>query len=125
MLPSRVLLVDDSATARLGISQALRKHGYEVNAVGAVEEVDAALGKHPNLILVDIQMPEMFGDDLVTWLRQKRAVKVPILLCSTRTDRELERLAGECGADGWIRKAGRPDDIAAFVDRHLDPARRH
>ena len=119
MTTARVLLVDDSATARLGISQALRKHGHEVQAVGTIEEVEAALGKSPDLILVDVQMPEMFGDDLVTWLRQKRKVKVPILLCSTRTEKDLERLAGECGASGWIRKAGRPDEIAVFVDRHL------
>ncbi len=119
MIRPRILLVDDSATARLGISRALCRRGFDAFAVGSVEEVGTALDRRPDLILVDVHMPEMFGDDLVTWMRQTRDVKVPILLCSTRSEVELARLAEECGADGWIHKAGRPDEIAALVERHL------
>ncbi len=119
-MKTRIMIVDDSATARLGITQALKKRGYEVFTVGAVAELDSALERaRPDLLLVDVHMPEMFGDDLVAWLRRERRVDKPILLCSTRSQAELTRLVEECGADGWIRKNGRPDEIAALVERHL------
>ncbi len=119
-MKTRIMIVDDSPTARLGIMQALRKRGYDVVCVGAIAELDSALERaRPDLLLVDVHMPEMFGDDLVAWLRQQRRVDKPILLCSTRSQEELTRLVEECGADGWIRKNGRPDEIAALVERHL------
>ncbi len=117
---AQILIIDDSATARLGISQALRKRGYEPVAVATAAELEPALDwAKPALLLVDVHMPELFGDDLVRWLRQSRRVEVPILLCSTRSETDLARLSEECGADGWVRKNGRPDEIAALVERHL------
>ena len=116
----RVLLIDDSATSRLALSQALRRLAFEVTAVGGLDELDAALaGRKPDLLLVDVHMPEVFGNDLVPWLREHRRIDRPILLYSNRTSEELQVLAEECGADGFIRKTGRPDEVAAHVERFL------
>jgi DNA-binding response OmpR family regulator len=116
----RVLLVDDSPTARLVLRQALSRRGFEVVAVGAVAQLEEALSRaKPDLLLVDVHMPEMFGNDLVPWLREQKRVDKPILLCSTLPAEELERLAGECGADGWVRKNSRPDEVADRVERAL------
>ncbi len=116
----RVLLIDDSATSRLALSQALRRLAFEVTAVGDLDELDAALeGRKPDLLLVDVHMPEVFGNDLVPWLRENRRIDRPILLYSNRTSEELHVLADECGADGFIRKTGRPEEVAAHVERFL------
>jgi len=116
----RVLLIDDSATSRLALSQALRRLAFEVTAVGGLDELDAALaGRKPDLLLVDVHMPEVFGNDLVPWLRENRRIDRPILLYSNRTSEELQALADECGADGFICKTGRPDEVAAHVERFL------
>jgi DNA-binding response OmpR family regulator len=116
----RVLLIDDSATSRLALSQALQRIAFEVTAVGDLEALDAALeARKPDLLLIDVNMPEVFGNDLVPWLRENRRIDRPILLYSNRTSEELQVLADECGADGFIRKTGRPDEAAAHVERFL------
>jgi DNA-binding response OmpR family regulator len=119
----RVLLVDDSRTSRLALSQALRRLGYDVVSVGDLEELDGALLRaRADLLLVDVQMPEVYGTDLVPWLRESRRVDRPILLYSNRAPEELAALAEECGADGFIRKTGRADEVAAHVERYLEGA---
>jgi DNA-binding response OmpR family regulator len=117
----RVLLIDDSATSRLALSQALRRVGYEVVTVGDLDELDGALLRaRADLLLVDVQMPDVYGTDLVPWLRESRRIDRPILLYSNRAAEELHTLAEECGADGYVRKTGRPDEVAAQVERYLD-----
>ena len=116
----RILLLDDSATARAVLSAALSRRGYEVITARDLADLDAALDRMiPDLILLDVHLPEIVGTDLVPWLRDTRRVDRPILLCSTREAEELAQLAEECGADGWIRKNGRPDELAARVEHHL------
>jgi DNA-binding response OmpR family regulator len=116
----RILLLDDSATARAVLSAALTRRGYEVITARDLAELDAALDRMvPDLILVDVHLPEIVGTDVVPWLRETKRVDRPILLCSTRAAEELAQLAEECGADGWIRKNGRPDELAARVEHHL------
>jgi DNA-binding response OmpR family regulator len=117
----RVLLIDDSATSRLALSQALRRVGYEVVTAGDLDELDGALLRaKADLLLVDVQMPDVYGTDLVPWLRENRRIDRPILLYSNRAGEELHALAEECGADGYVRKTGRPDEVAAQVERYLD-----
>jgi DNA-binding response OmpR family regulator len=116
----RILVVDDSATSRLALTQALRRIGFDVLAVGELDELDAALARgRADLLLVDVHMPDLYGNDLVPWLRENRHVDRPILLYSNRTADELQALSEECGADGFIRKTGRPDEVAAHVERYL------
>jgi DNA-binding response OmpR family regulator len=118
MTKRRILVIDDSATSRLALSQALKRQGFDVVAVGELDELDAALGRaKPDLLLVDVHMPDVYGSDLVPWLRESRRIDRPILLYSNRTAEELQTLSDECGADGYVRKTGRPDEVAAMVDR--------
>jgi DNA-binding response OmpR family regulator len=115
-----VLVVDDSATARLAVAQALRRRGFDVLAVGELEELDAALARVPaDLMLLDVHMPDVFGTDLVPWLREHRRFDRPILLYSNRSTEELKELAAEYGADGYIRKSARIEEVAARVERFL------
>lgn len=116
----RILLLDDSATARAAIGAALGRRGFEVVAARDTAELHAALGRSvPDMVLLDVHLPEILGTDLVSWLRETRRFDRPILLCSTREEAELERLTEECGADGWVRKNSRPDELAARVDQYF------
>jgi len=119
-MKQRVLLIDDSATSRAALVLALRRQGFDVVAVGDLDELDSALGRaKADVLIVDVHMPDLFGNDLVPWLRENRRVDRPILLYSNLAPAELRVLADECGADGWLHKTGRPDEVAAHVERFL------
>jgi DNA-binding response OmpR family regulator len=116
----RVLLLDDSATARAVLSAALGRRGYEVITARDLSELDAALDRMlPDVVLLDVHLPEIVGTDLIPWLRDTKRLDRPILLCSTRTEEDLAQLAEESGADGWVRKNSRPDELAARVEHFL------
>lgn len=116
----RILFVDDSATARAVVSATLGRRGFEVITARDTTDLDAALDRMlPDLILLDVHLPDIVGTDLVPWLRETKRVDKPILLCSTRSEAELAQLAEECGADGWVRKNSRPDELAARVEHYF------
>jgi DNA-binding response OmpR family regulator len=106
--PKRILVFDDSPFVLELTQVALERAGYSVAValnLDAFERARAA--EEPDLILVDVQMPEAFGDDVASTLRGARGVRAPILLVSNLEDRELERRAIEAEVDGWIsKKAG-------------------
>jgi DNA-binding response OmpR family regulator len=101
----RVLVFDDSPFVLAVTQLALEREGFSVITVTdltAFEEARAAL--KPDLILVDVQMPEAFGDDVASTLRGAHGVAIPILLVSNLEEQELERRALEAEVDGWISK---------------------
>ncbi len=103
--PKRILIFDDSPLVLAVTQAALEREGYAVDVAGDLETFEqrrAALS--PDLILVDVQMPEAFGDDVATTLKGARGVRVPIFLVSNLEEAELRRRATEAEADGWISK---------------------
>jgi DNA-binding response OmpR family regulator len=111
----RILLVDDSTLIRMSAAQALDTAGYHVTLRAAFDE----LLEHPidgfDLILMDVQMPELFGDDVAFTLRGQRGVTTPIYLFSSIDETELAGLAADAGIDGYIPKSAGLDALVARV----------
>lgn len=117
-----ILFVDDSPSARAVVRSTLGRRGYEVILAKDTQELDAALDRtRPDLLLLDVHLPEILGSDLVPWLRTAKRLDRPIVLLSDDPPAALARLAAESGADGWISKASRPDELAAQVERWFAP----
>ncbi len=116
----RVLLVDVAGASRAALAEALRERGFEVVAAGDLEELEAALALGgSDLLLLDVHLPDVFGYDLVPWLREYQRIDRPILLYSPLSSRDLQALVDGCGADGFVRKTGRPEDAATAIARYL------
>jgi DNA-binding NarL/FixJ family response regulator len=87
--------------------------GISVTSAKNFEELDARLAAvRPRLILMDVQMPELFGDDVASILRNVRGVKAKILLYSSLDASELAERAREAQIDGAISKS---DGIAHMI----------
>jgi len=115
-----ILVLDDSPLVLDLTRDALERAGYSVATaldLATFEQQRAAAG--PDLILVDVQMPEAFGDDVATTLRGARGVRVPILLVSNLEDAELERRSVESEADGWIAKRAGLEELVRRVKELL------
>src|SRR4051812_7723173 len=104
---SRVLVIDDSPMLVELTVGALRSAGYQASGAIDLASLDQKLGEGPfALILMDVNMPEMFGDDVVEYLRTQKQVQSKIVLYSDISEDELKAKVRASGADGYITKSG-------------------
>ena len=115
----RVLVVDDSPVILAAAKYALERAGFAVETRTTVDELSAGGTDGFVLILIDVQMPELFGDDVAAVLRHERAVHVPIYLYSTLDEVELAQRAADAHVDGYISKRGGTEHLVAEVRRIL------
>lgn len=119
----RILLMDDSEIFLEVARRALVQAGYEVITANDLESFQAARQQKPaDLVLMDVQMPEAFGDDIAMTLRFAHDVDTPIYLLSSLNDQELAERANEAQIDGFISKNIGIERIVEQVRRILDPA---
>ncbi|MBI5478742.1 MAG: response regulator [Deltaproteobacteria bacterium] len=113
----RILVLDDSPLALDMATHALRAAGFEVRGVSSVAEFDLLLSEYnPDLILTDVQMPELSGDQICRVLKQFLQTKaIPVVLFSTLDETELAVLARRSGADGYVSKRGGPEQIVERI----------
>lgn len=110
----RILIVDDDPAIRDVVRFALARAGFETEdaADGAVA-LAQILRTPPDLIVLDVQMPELDGTELCRAVR--RTSQVPILFLSSRTD-EIDRVVGlEIGGDDYLTKPFSPRELVARV----------
>lgn len=119
-MSKKVLVVDDSATVRQQVAQALGQAGFTV--LEAVDGVDGAakIEATPDLALVlcDVNMPRMNGLDMVETLKVAgRSSTLPIVMLTTEGDPALVARAKQSGAKGWIVKPFKPDLLVAAAKK--------
>ena len=117
----KILLVDDSELTLRVVANVLAQHGYDVRTTTSVDGLVAALGEwRPEVILTDVDMPGISGVDLCRRLKSTYdTAHVPVVLFSALPQQELERLARQCDADGFLCKSGLedlPNELALLFD---------
>ncbi|WP_319043079.1 response regulator transcription factor [Kribbella solani] len=110
---TRLLVVDDEATVRELLSATLRFAGFDVtSAATATEAVAAAVAEPPDLVLLDVMLPDMDGFDVVQRLRDHGPV--PVLFLTAR-DGQADKIHGlSLGADDYVTK---PFDLKELIAR--------
>jgi two-component system chemotaxis response regulator CheY len=108
-----ILAVDDSMSMRQMISATLKSAGYEVlQASNGQEALQLAKTKKADLVLTDINMPQMDGISLIRALRALPNYRfTPILTLTTESDPEMKQKGKAAGASGWIVKPFNPDQL--------------
>lgn len=120
MAPRKILVIDDSPLILEVTRAALEQAGYTVAAVMTVDAFEEERRRvPPDLIIVDIQMPEIFGDDLAQTIRGAYGERAPIVFLSSLPDEELAARASEAGVDGWISKRAGMQALVAKVQELL------
>jgi DNA-binding response OmpR family regulator len=110
-----VLLVDDSVSMRIELGDALRERGLRVRvAENGLVALSAALKRPPDVILTDVEMPEMDGWTFVRTVRARPSLaNIPIVFL-TRLSDDLSRLKGyRLGVDDYLPKTMAPEEIIA------------
>ncbi|MHB8626724.1 MAG: response regulator transcription factor [Aggregatilineales bacterium] len=111
----RVLIVDDELPIRDGLGRKLRREGFEVFLAGSgLEGLKLFHVEHPDLVVLDIVMPEM--DGLTVCRRVREVAETPIMMLSAQAIREEDIIEGlNAGADEYLVKPVRLDEFAARV----------
>ncbi len=114
----KILIIDDSEITLVMEKSVLEARGYEVEAASTLQEFEKLLKAfRPHLILTDIHMPEAKGTDICRTLKNEYGTQdIPIVLFSSLNDDELEKLAEQVGADGFLSKANGLEALGEKVD---------
>jgi DNA-binding response OmpR family regulator len=109
-----LLFIEDDDGIRLALSLALEDEGYEVRQAPDGAEGLAAFRRHaPDLVLLDLRLPDMSGFDVCRALRAESIV--PIIMITAQTDTH-DMVAGlEAGADDYVTKPVVPKELAARI----------
>jgi two-component system chemotaxis response regulator CheY len=116
-----IMTVDDSASVRQMVSFTLKEAGYNViEAIDGIDALSKANGQVLNLIVTDMNMPNMDGIELIKNIRANPQHKfIPIIMLTTESQSEKKMEGKSAGATGWIVKPFQPEQLLAVIKKVL------
>ena len=118
---ARILIVDDSPSQLLGIKRIVEKLGHEaITAEDGAAGVEAAKRELPDLILMDVVMPNLNGFQATRTIAKEDSTKhIPIILVTTK-DQDTDKVWGlRQGAKAYVTKPIKEDELVAALKAHL------
>ncbi|MEN9757513.1 MAG: hypothetical protein RL755_1700 [Pseudomonadota bacterium] len=110
-----ILVIDDAATVRMYHRNILESAGYSVDeAINGIEALEKALMKNYDLFLVDINMPKLDGYGFLRQLRTQNVDQAPAIMVSTESAKNDEILAYNAGANLYLIKPTKPDELLRY-----------
>ncbi|MBV1910158.1 MAG: response regulator [Kangiellaceae bacterium] len=116
---TKILAVDDSASMRQMVAFTLKSAGFEVtDAADGALALEIAKKQSFDVVITDVNMPNMDGITLCKELRALPAFKfTPILMLTTESSSDKKQAGRGAGATGWIVKPFNPDQLLATVNK--------
>lgn len=121
-----VMVVDDSKTIRMSMEYLLKNNGYEVfsadDGLDGLKKLNERVssGKKPDLIISDVNMPNMGGLDFIKKVKENMSTKfIPILILTTESQDSMKMEGKKAGAAGWIVKPYQPEQLIGVVKRFV------
>lgn len=121
MAVENILILDDNLANIQLLAELLQLHGYEVRPISQVRRaVDAIDAAPPDLILLDVNMPDMNGYEVCALLKENEATRdIPVLFLSA-LDEMVDKVRGfEVGGVDYITKPFQPREVLARIRTHL------
>jgi two-component system chemotaxis response regulator CheY len=115
----KIMVIDDSASLRQSVLDALAEAGYEVMAAADGKEALGMLdGRRVDLMICDVHMPRMDG---ITFVREAKRLQeyrfVPIIMLTTESSEKKREAGHMAGAKAWVVKPFRPEQILHAVSK--------
>ena len=109
-----ILLVDDETAIRRAVEPLLRSRGYDVQVARTAREAMEAFTRYkPDLLILDLGLPDTNGLDVCRWIRERS--EIPILVLSARGSEQDKVKALDQGADDFVTKPFGPEELLARV----------
>jgi len=111
---ARILLVDDEVSIQRAVTPLLRSRGYEVDVAGTgADALTSASERPPDLIVLDLGLPDVEGTEVCRRIREDSAV--PIVVLSARGSEADKVAALDLGADDYVTKPFGPEELLARI----------
>jgi CheY-like chemotaxis protein len=119
--PKKVLIVEDNLDWRQLLTMIIKRLGYEVIGVGTGKEgVQRAFAMHPDLILMDLGLPEMSGDEATIRIKADPATRdIPVVIQTAFGTSPAAKRAMDAGAVELMHKPISISDIKSIVQKYL------
>ncbi|MCX6057255.1 MAG: response regulator [Chloroflexi bacterium] len=116
-MAEKILIVDDDVDTLRLVGLMLQRQGYEISAASnGSQGLAKALEERPDLILLDVMMPDMDGYEVTRRLRKNPAtMSIPILMFTAKTQLDDKVIGFEVGADDYLTKPTHPTELQAHV----------
>ncbi len=116
-----IMTADDSASIRQMVTFTLDQAGYTVvEAVDGQDAVEKLSSTKVDMLVTDLNMPNMDGLELIRQTRAKDEYKfIPIIMLTTESQAEMKQKGKQAGATGWIVKPFEPDQLIAVIKKVL------
>jgi len=120
-MPKKILVVEDDTDNRRIVSKVLTVEGYQVlEATDGVEALRQARAERPDLILMDLAMPNMDGWEATRQLKSAPDTRaIPVVALTAVAMRGDEEQARAAGCDDYVSKPARPAAIRAVVRKYI------
>lgn len=117
-----IVTVDDSASVRQMVAFTLKGAGFDViECQDGQDALDKINGSGVDMVITDLNMPNMNGLELIRALRSKGEYKfTPIVFLTTESQAEKKAEAKSAGATGWIVKPFKPEQLLAVIKKVLN-----
>ncbi|SDF75919.1 two-component system, chemotaxis family, response regulator CheY [Massilia sp. PDC64] len=114
-----IMVVDDSISIRQVVGIALKQAGYDViEGVDGKDALAKLTGQKVNLIISDVNMPNMDGISFVRELKTRPAYKfTPVLMLTTESQEDKKEQGKAAGAKAWMVKPFKPEALVAAVQK--------
>jgi DNA-binding response OmpR family regulator len=121
MSKKKILVVDDSRTALFMVTTILRKERYElVTASDGEQALEMAVAEHPDLILMDVIMPNKTGFEACRELKRREDTKsIPVILVTTRGEGENVETGFQSGCNDYVTKPINAQELLTKVRDHM------
>jgi two-component system phosphate regulon response regulator PhoB len=117
----RILVVEDEADLGSSLAYALRANGYEAQVADRGEIALSALSSfHPDLVLLDLMLPDMSGIEICRRLRNSKSLDQPAVIILSARAQEIDRVVGfEVGADDYVVKPFSVRELMLRIEARL------
>ncbi len=121
-MTKRVLLAEDEPNIVESLTFLLERAGYQVSVqTDGRKALDAALSEPPDLLILDVMLPELSGYEVLRHLRtDRRGETLPVVMLTAKGQRADRETAMDCGADLFITKPFANSDIISAVEGLID-----
>jgi len=113
---TRLLIIDDHAVVRQGLVQAFKEQGFaSIETAGSIKQARAKIAAfNPEAIIVDLNLPDGSGLEVVQWVR-KHSTKIAIIILSLNDPAQYIKIARSSGANAYLSKSQSMQEIISSV----------